>query len=291
MRVDAVVLDVDGVLVDVADSYRRAVVDTVDRLHGETVPRDALQALKDAGGFNNDWELTDAVCLYVLAGRSGYDSTVAAYADAIAERGGGIAGAREALADALGLESAAGVEADWDPDRVRAVFQQLYLGSERYRELEGAEPALDVTGYMDDEPVLVEPATIDELLGRYAVGVLTGRPAAEARIALERVGLALPEDRVVTMDSEYPGKPAPDGLVALAERVGAESVAFVGDTLDDVRTATAASDVDPDRRYHGIGVLTGGLTGEAGRAAYRSAGAAAVLDSVNDLPGLLEPLA
>jgi len=32
MEVDTVVLDVDGVLVDVADSYRRAVVETVARL-------------------------------------------------------------------------------------------------------------------------------------------------------------------------------------------------------------------------------------------------------------------
>lgn len=288
MRVDAVVLDVDGVLVDVADSYRRAVVETAERLHGGTVPRAALQALKDAGGFNNDWELTDAVCLYVLAGRTGYAADVEGYSDAIAERGGGLDGARAALADALGGDAAASVEADWDPDRVRAVFQQLYLGSDGYREIEGREPELDVAGYMHDEPVLVEPATVDDLLARFDVGVLTGRPGAEAAIALDRVGLALPEDRVVTMDSPHPGKPAPDGLVALAGRVDASAVAFVGDTLDDVRTAVAAAEADPDRRYHGIGVLTGGLTGEDGRAAYRSAGAAAVLDSVNALPDLLE---
>ncbi|MFB6220879.1 MAG: TIGR01548 family HAD-type hydrolase, partial [Halolamina sp.] len=36
MQADAVVLDVDGVLVDVADSYRRAILETVERRHGET---------------------------------------------------------------------------------------------------------------------------------------------------------------------------------------------------------------------------------------------------------------
>jgi HAD superfamily hydrolase (TIGR01548 family) len=289
MRVDAVVLDVDGVLVDVADSYRRAVVETTERLCGGTVSRAALQALKDAGGFNNDWELTDAVCLFVLARRAGYDADVEAYAEAIAERGGGLEAARAALAEGLGESDAAAVEADWSPDRVRAVFQQLYLGSDGYRELEGAEPEIEVTGFMHDEPVLVDPVTIDDLLGRFEVAVFTGRPAAEAAIALDRVGLDLPDERVVTMDSPYPGKPAPDGLVALANRFDAESVAYVGDTLDDIRTAVRAAGADPDRTYAGIGVLTGGLTGEAGQAAYRSAGAAAVLDTVNDLPGLLEP--
>jgi HAD superfamily hydrolase (TIGR01548 family) len=288
MAFEGVVLDIDGVLVDVARSYRRAVVDTVEHLHGDTIPRRSLQPLKDAGGFNNDWKLTDAVCLYVLARRAGYDADVSSYAEAIAARDGGLEGARDALDDALGTNEVAAIEDQWDADRVRAVFQQYYLGSEGYRTIEGGDPELDVPGYMHDEPVIVEPDTLEVLQERAPVGVLTGRPAAEAAIALDRVGLELPDDRIVTMDSDVPGKPAPQGLVALAARLDVEALAFVGDTLDDVRTAVAAADVDGERRYAGVGVLTGGLTGEAGRRAFREAGSAAVLDSVNDLPGFLE---
>ncbi|MFB6362403.1 MAG: TIGR01548 family HAD-type hydrolase [Halobacteriales archaeon] len=288
MAVEGVVLDIDGVLVDVAQSYRRAVVDTVEHLHGDTIPRRSLQPLKDAGGFNNDWQLTDAVCLYVLARRAGYAADVPTFAEAIAAKGGGLEGARDALAEALGADELATIEARWDANRVRAVFQQYYLGSEGYRTIEGGDPELDVPGYMQDEPVIVEPDTLEVLRDRATIGVLTGRPAAEAAIALDRVGLDLPDDRVVTMDSDFPGKPAPEGLVALAERLHAGALAFVGDTLDDVRTAVAAADVDGQRRYAGIGVLTGGLAGEAGRRAFREAGAEAVLESVNDLPDVLE---
>jgi HAD superfamily phosphatase len=136
--------------------------------------------------------------------------------------------------------------------------------------------------------VLVEPDTIERLVERFDVGVLTGRPAAEAEIALSRVGLSVPDDRRFTMDDWEEGKPHPRALVTLAERFGADAVAFVGDTLDDVRTATNAAEADPNRQYHGVGVLTGGLRGESGRAKYETAGAAAVLDSVNDLPDLLD---
>jgi len=94
LPVDAVVLDVDGVLVDVADSYRRAVVETVRRVHDADVDRAAIQPLKDAGGFNNDWLVTDALALLALARDRGYDGSVEGYADAIAERGGGRASAR-----------------------------------------------------------------------------------------------------------------------------------------------------------------------------------------------------
>jgi DNA-binding FadR family transcriptional regulator len=46
MEVDAVVLDVDGVLVDVADSYRRAIVETVERLYGERLPAERELAVQ-----------------------------------------------------------------------------------------------------------------------------------------------------------------------------------------------------------------------------------------------------
>ena len=90
------------------------------------------------------------------------------------------------------------------------------------------------------------------------------------------------------MDDWAAGKPDPDALVTLAERFDAATVAFAGDTLDDVRTAVNAAESDPGRTYHAIGVLTGGLTGESGREKFERAGADAVVESVNDLPDLLE---
>jgi HAD superfamily hydrolase (TIGR01548 family) len=287
MQVDAVVLDVDGVLVDVADSYRRAIVESVDRLYDETVSTDAVQAFKDAGGFNNDWELTYAAALFVLAGREGYAGDVVAFTDAVHERGGGLAAAEAVVEHALPAEAHERVRAAWDPDRLRAVFQALYLGTELYRSLEGAEPPFDAPGYIHDEPVIVTAGTVDRLTERYDVGVLTGRPAAEADIALDRAGLAVPDDHRFTMDDWAEGKPHPSALVTLAERFDAGRVAFVGDTLDDVHTAVNAGNADPDRRYYGVGVLTGGLQGSDGREKFVAAGADAVVETVNDLPALL----
>ncbi|MDS0260713.1 TIGR01548 family HAD-type hydrolase [Haloarcula sp. S1CR25-12] len=286
MQVDAVVLDIDGVLVDVADSYRRAIVESVERVYGDTIAKGAIQRFKNAGGFNNDWELTDAAALFVLTTRE-TDVDVAAFTDAIAEQGGGLDAAKAVVRDRLGAD-ADGVFAAWDPERLREVFQTLYLGSELYRELEGGEPAFDAPGYINDEPKLVSEATLDTLQKRYAVGVVTGRPAAEADIAMERVGLSVPDEHRFTMDDWEQGKPHPHALRSLAERFDARRIAFAGDTLDDIQTAVNADDEDDDRVYYGIGVLTGGLTGEDGRRTYASAGASAVVESVEDLPGLLE---
>lgn len=286
----AVVLDIDGVLVDVADSYRRAVVDTVQRVYGETLDRAAIQPFKDAGGFNNDWLVTDAIALYVLAREQGFTDDVATFTGRIAEQGGGRAGAKAVVETAL---SSAGYEAvinAFDPDRLRTVFQALYLGGDLFVELEGEEPPFDADGYIHNEPVLAESETLATLTDRYAVGIVTGRPAAEATIALDRIGLTVDDNHRFTMDNWEQGKPHPYALVTLAERFDADQVVFVGDTLDDVRTAVNAAEEDESRKYQGVGVLTGGLTGDDGRTAFAEAGATAVLDSVNELPAFLGQL-
>ena len=297
MNVEAVVLDIDGVLVDVADSYRRAIVESIDRVYGETIDRDAIQQFKDAGGFNNDWELTYAAALYVLARREGMDHSLSQFTDAIHGMGGGLDAARTVVNEELTPADRERALTAWDTDRLRDVFQTFYLGSDLYRDIEGGDAPFDAPGFIHDEPVIVDPETLADLQDRFAVGVLTGRPAAEADIALDRVGLSVPDDHRFTMDDWAAGKPDPHALVTLAQRFDAaserpetqsvESVAFAGDTLDDVHTAVNANDSD-DRTYYGIGVLTGGLTGAHGRKKYEQAGATTVVESVNDLPDLLE---
>jgi HAD superfamily hydrolase (TIGR01548 family) len=289
MNAEAVVLDVDGVLVDVADSYRRAVVESVEHVHSNSIRREDVQEFKNAGGFNNDWELTDAAALFVLARREGFDGDVGEFTDRIATRGGGLDAAEAVVETVLDRDAAARVREKWRPDRLRAVFQQLYLGTELYRDLENADPDLDVPGYVHDEPIIVDPETMEALTEDFPLGVLTGRPAAEADIALSRVGLEIPDEHRFTMDDWAEGKPHPRALVTLARRFESRETVFVGDTLDDIRTARNAAETDPDREYRAVGVRTGGLTGIEGTKRFEAAGADAVCGSVNDLPDLLDP--
>lgn len=53
--------DMDGVLVDVRSSYRRAIQETVKFFTGQRASLKEIQALKEKGGYNNDWDLTEAI--------------------------------------------------------------------------------------------------------------------------------------------------------------------------------------------------------------------------------------
>src|SRR3982751_2034470 len=52
---EVLVFDMDGVLVEVTESYREAIRETVKHFTGELVSHDLIQDFKNAGGWNNDW--------------------------------------------------------------------------------------------------------------------------------------------------------------------------------------------------------------------------------------------
>jgi HAD superfamily hydrolase (TIGR01548 family) len=60
-REPAVLFDMDGVLVDVSKSYRIAIQETVRFFSGQPAQPEEIQALKERGGYNNDWDLTEAI--------------------------------------------------------------------------------------------------------------------------------------------------------------------------------------------------------------------------------------
>jgi HAD superfamily phosphatase len=56
-----IVFDMDGVLAEVTESYRAAIVETVDHFTGQRISRELVQEYKNAGGWNNDWALSQKI--------------------------------------------------------------------------------------------------------------------------------------------------------------------------------------------------------------------------------------
>lgn len=52
------VFDMDGVLVDVTESYREAIQQTVEHFTGTRISRELIQDYKNQGGWNDDWLLS-----------------------------------------------------------------------------------------------------------------------------------------------------------------------------------------------------------------------------------------
>jgi HAD superfamily phosphatase len=70
-----IVFDMDGVLAEVTGSYREAIVQTVEHFTGQRISRDLVQQYKNAGGWNNDWALSQKIAAD-LGVRLPYDTVV-----------------------------------------------------------------------------------------------------------------------------------------------------------------------------------------------------------------------
>ena len=155
----ALIWDIDGVLVYVGASYRRAIIEATDYYLSEVIglrfEKNILsladtQKFKLSGGFNNDWEITYAAVLCYLAsavhniesggGRvdsikdlSGYvlgdetepdlDLLLALAAD----EGGGLVNLLKVLGGVYAANLTKAKEM-WDTDLIKRIFQEMYLG-------------------------------------------------------------------------------------------------------------------------------------------------------------------
>lgn len=261
---DLLIFDMDGVLVDVAESYRVCVAQTV-RTYVRDVARpdpgadvvispEAIAAWKSAGGFNNDWDLSAGLAGAVLCG-----GDPVALAGAIGEAGGGLAG----LEAVMGRVATAAVRYNGDlgdPHDIKRIFQELYLGGARFKATVGLIPChvpLEAEGLCDRERPILSPAATAALAALRPVlplAIATGRPADEARDALKRLDAQHVFSVVVTDDDvraesrrtsrpfEELAKPSPWPLQEAHRRAAAtaERPAYIGDLADDMAAAAAA---------------------------------------------------
>jgi len=219
-----IVFDMDGVLVDVTESYRETIRQTVRHFTGREIGNDEIQALKNAGGWTNDWDVTHRL---------------------IQDRGLRV-----------------------DRDAVVARFQDIFLGQEQ-------------DGLILRERWTAQPGLLESLGRRYRLAVFTGRPREEARMTLERFARQLIFDPVVGAEDVANGKPAPDGLLRIAAVTGFARMWYIGDTVDDARSAKAAG-----VPFIGIVANDGPRRTELA-SLFTAENAVAVLEDINQLEGVL----
>lgn len=72
---DLLIFDMDGVLVDVTESYRATIQATVKHFTGNEPSREEIQDWKNRGGWNDDWQLSTRL-IHEHGGSAQYDEVV-----------------------------------------------------------------------------------------------------------------------------------------------------------------------------------------------------------------------
>lgn len=233
MEFRALLFDIDGVLVDVSRSYRRAIEETVGHFTGRQLVPGTVQRYKNQGGFNDDWKLTHAI-----------------------------------ITDTA-------MEVPFP--RVVEEFQRRYRGEHW-------------DGFIAEEPALIRTRTLAKLAKKDCImGVVTGRPEAEAEWTLDRFGWKRYFPLVVAKERQD-GREKPDPfplqhaltmLTAAGCPVRPEETVYIGDTVDDMEAARAAG-------MWAVGVVPPYVDANPLDQLLKERGAHVVTHDPNDLPDLIE---
>ncbi len=262
MTIDAVVFDVDGVLVDTDASYNEATIRTLRLLRPDLpVDRALIKLWRRSGDWNNDWDLCYG--LYFWLSTSPRPDAAAAARWTLADL--------EAAAPALPLSYEA----------LQGIFEEHYNGTAatiaRYRveaRVHNERPLAR------EETVMLEPALLAQLAGMGIVklGVVTGRVRAD----WEQVAGRIPFPPGVPVATDEDGrKPDPAPLRLVVGQLAPTGVAVVGDTLNDLRMTLAFA------RVGTIPAICVIRCDADESDSYLQAGAAATIRALADLPGAL----
>lgn len=159
----AILFDLDGVLADVSESYRRSIIETVEAFGGE-VTREQIAAMKAAGDANNDWILTRR-----LLAEQGIDVEL----DAVTETFEHIYQGTE---DEPGLRRTESLLVD--PARLDELSDRFTIGivtgrprkdAERFLREKHIDQYIEATVCMEDAPAKPDPEPVQLLLDRLGV--------------------------------------------------------------------------------------------------------------------------
>jgi HAD superfamily phosphatase len=219
-----IVFDMDGVLAEVTESYREAIVQTVEHFTGRRIERDLIQDYKNQGGWNNDWALSQKIAADL------------------------------------------GVEVPYDG--VVDYFNEIFIGN-------------NGDGLIQREQWFPKPGLLERLRERFGLAIFTGRLQYEAEITLNRFAPDCQFDPLLCAEHVAKSKPAPDGLLYIQRLNPSRKLWYVGDTVDDARSARAAG-----VPFIGIAARNHSRRDEILRL-FREEKAVAVFENVNEIEGAL----
>ena len=255
-NIGLILFDIDGVIRSVENSYRLSLSKTVFKFTGWEPSYLDIDSAKNEGIWNNDWDLSLELIKRYIKNKN------------------------------LNIQI---------PTREKIVrcFEELYFGGDPNKN------SKTWTGFIRNEELLVDKDFFDLLVRNGIIwGFVSGAESASAKFVLEkRLGLKSPP--LIAME-DAPDKPDPKGFIKLSKKllgnkIGLSNIpiAYVGDTIADVKTVINARKVIPSQKFISIGVAPPHLHLKSRlreRNSYESklkqAGADVILDKVNDLKNI-----
>ncbi len=303
--IDAIIFDCDGVLIDVTNSYDKAILKTTDFFLKEfakisdaiPITTQIIDAFKKTGGFNDEVDLTYAAIISLTAANKlNTDGTEFIFQVIKNADETGIKSVEKFL-DTLNVDiSEIRKKLDY-PGRhsesiLYSVFDQLFYGPELYQKLFKKTSQFTDKGFIEYDDVIVSKDLLENLKKRFNdnIAILTGRGIDSISYSLKELLKEFNIKNSVFLEDESRelAKPNPESLLRSIKGLNSSHCIFVGDSMEDLIMAKKLTQA-------GHPIIFCGITGTSNepdkkRRFFEKHGATLILDSIQLLPKVLNPV-
>jgi len=216
-HIGIILFDIDGVIRDVTNSYRVAIQETVNHFCGWRPLIEDIDSIKSEGCWNNDWDLSLELINRHLK-RSPHHFS---------------APTKNVLIKC---------------------FDNHYFGGDPNH-----DPS-EWSGFIKNEKLLVNKTLFNELTQlKIGWGFVSGAELPSAKFVLEQ-RLGLDSVPLIAM-GDAPDKPDPTGFISLSSKLSKiplgksnPPIAYIGDTIADVKTVLNARTKIPDQKFISLAI-------------------------------------
>jgi len=302
-KLDAIIFDCDGVLIDVSNSYDLAIKKTTDFVvkemasikESDLVTTKMIDGFKATGGFNDEVDLTYVLILSAVAANKMNKQFEEFIFEVIKNADQSGIKSVERFLDALMIDiSDIRKKLAYPGKRLEnplsSIFDEMFYGTELYTQLYKKRPTFfDGRGLIDNDVVLLTKELVDELQKRFdkKIAIVTGRGLLSAKYSLKKLfdQFDIKNSRFLEDESREIAKPNPQSLISSIKGMGGTFTVFVGDSTEDYIMASKADDLGKTTIF--CGVYGTSKDPQAKLALFENKNADIIVESINLIPKTL----
>ena len=263
-KIDAIIFDCDGVLVDVSKSYDLAIRQTTEYvlekflgIQSISISAQIISGFKETGGFNDEVDVTYASILSLTAANrmklnaKKFINDVIKNADST-----GITSVERFLkttnADISDIKKILQYPGTHSTNPLYKIFDQLFFGEKLYKKIFHKKSQFKSRGLIENDDVIVTEKLI-RLLGKKPA-IVTGRGLESTKYSLGRLFDKFDVSSSVFLE-DHPrklAKPNPKSLVMSINKLNSKLCIYVGDSMEDLIMAKKANKMNAKTIFCGI---------------------------------------
>ncbi|MFB5615902.1 MAG: HAD-IA family hydrolase [Nitrosopumilus sp.] len=300
-KIDAVIFDCDGVLIDITKSYDLTIIKTTQYVlkyfaqieDAIDVDFKIIDGFKSTGGFNDEVDLTYAAIISIIAAKklkkdqTNFIFTVIENSDS-----SGIISVEkylENLVDISDIKKQLSYPGTHHENPLYRIFDQIFYGPELYEKLFHNISEFTDPGLIEQDDVILNEILIEKLLKKFnsKIGMVTGRGKESVSYSLKSLLNKFDLNNSVFLEDESRelAKPNPQPLLNSIKGLNSASTLYVGDSFEDFIMAKRTTDLGHETTF--CGIIGTSKNPQEKLELFEKNDAILVLDSIHLLPKVL----